>query len=102
MQNKNTELQPDAIHKPNFIVFKIRFRVNTQSCEEDMEAQKTLYTPREAAEYLGVGYRAILDWIDKGELQCYRIGAGKWHIRISMEQIQDYLDSHKTERSAEE
>ena len=65
-----------------------------------METQKTLFTPREAAEYLGVGYRAILDWIDKGELKCYRIGLGEWHIRISIEQIQEYLAS-KESRGAE-
>lgn len=83
----------------NFIVFKMWFRVNIQFyCEEVMETQKTLFTPREAAEYLNVGYRAILNWIDKGELKCYRIGNGEWYIRISLDQINEYLRNHSTER----
>lgn len=62
-----------------------------------MEAQKTIFTPREAAEYLGVSYRLILKWIDDDELKCYRIDK-KNSIRISSDQINEFLKNHETER----
>lgn len=59
-----------------------------------MEAQKTLFTPREAASYVGVSYRLILKWIAEGELKCYRIDNGG-RIRISTDQIHEYLRNHE-------
>lgn len=60
-----------------------------------MEAQKTIFTTREAAEYLGVSYRLILKWIDDDELKCYRIDK-KNTIRISSDQIHEFLNNHET------
>ena len=60
-----------------------------------MEEQKKIYTPKEAAEYLGVSYRLILKWIEDEELKCYRIDK-KNTIRISSEQIHEYLKNHET------
>ena len=60
-----------------------------------MEATKQILTPKEAAEYVGVSYREILDWIKSGELKCYRIGDGNWYIRISIDQIHEYLKNHE-------
>ena len=56
-----------------------------------------LMTPAQAAEYLGVSYRAILSWIEDGSLGCYRIGDGR-SIRIGMSHIQTYLKEHEVKR----
>lgn len=66
-----------------------------------MEAQNTLYTPQQAADYVGVNYRTILSWISSGELECYRIGDGR-SIRIDQNQINDYLASHKSSKEQNE
>jgi len=57
--------------------------------------QKQIFTPKEAAEYLGVSYRLILKWIEDEELKCYRIDK-KNTIRISADQIHEYLKNHET------
>ena len=54
-----------------------------------------LFTVQEAADMLGVSYRAIVNWVNDGSLRCYRIGDGR-SIRFSREQIQDYLNNHET------
>lgn len=59
-----------------------------------MEAVKTYYTAREAADVIGVSYRLILKWIADGELTCYRIGDNGM-IRISNEQISEFLENHE-------
>lgn len=53
-----------------------------------------IFTPQEAAEYMGVSYRAVLNWIANGTLGCYRIGDGR-SIRIGMGHIQKYLQEHE-------
>ena len=59
-----------------------------------MEERETLLTVAEAADYLGVTYRAVLNWIGDGSLSCYRIGDGR-SIRIGMTHIQKYLQAHE-------
>ena len=60
-----------------------------------MEAiQYKYHTAKTAANIIGVSYRLILKWINDGELRCYRIGENKM-IRISDEQIQDFLTNHE-------
>lgn len=59
-----------------------------------MEALKTLFSPKEAASYVGVSYRLILKWIADGELKCYRID-DSGRIRISTDQIHEYLRNHE-------
>ncbi len=61
-----------------------------------MEVPKIL-TPKEAAEYLRVKQRTIYKFIDTGELGCYKIGEGR-DIRISMEQIEEYLKRHEKKK----
>ena len=55
-----------------------------------MEEKEKLFTVQEAADYLSVTYRAVLSWINDGEMDCYRIGDGR-SIRIGMHHIQQYL-----------
>lgn len=62
-----------------------------------MEAVKTYYTAREAADIIGVSYRLILKWIADGELTCYWIGDNNM-IRISSEQIDNFMENHKFPR----
>ena len=64
-----------------------------------MEGPKIL-TPKEAAEYLRVRPRTIYKFIDNGELGCYKIGEGR-DIRISMEQIEEYLKRHEKKKGNE-
>lgn len=64
-----------------------------------MENEKLL-TPQEAADYLGVHYRAIYNWISDGTLGCYRIGDGR-SIRIGMSHIQKYLKEHEVTNELE-
>ena len=59
-----------------------------------MEEREALMTVQEAADYLGVTYRAVLNWIGAGTLSCYRIGDGR-SIRIGMTHIQKYLAEHE-------
>ncbi len=63
-----------------------------------MEAVKTYYTAREAADVIGVSYRLILKWIGTGELECSRIGENDM-IRVSAEQIHEFMENHKAEKA---
>lgn len=56
------------------------------------------YTARDAADIIGVSYRLILKWIQDGELNCYRIGDNGM-IRISNEQITEFLKNHEIVKS---
>lgn len=62
-----------------------------------MAEKETLYTVQEVAKRFSVSYRAILDWIASGEMECYRVGNANAVLRISESQIQEYLENHKTE-----
>lgn len=60
-----------------------------------MDSTQKYYSAREAADIIGVSYRLILKWIGDGELKHYRIGDNNM-IRISNDQIQDFLNKHET------
>ena len=66
-----------------------------------MEEREELLTPMEAADYLGITYRAILKWIAYGEMSCYRIGDGR-SIRIGMGHIREYLKNHEVKNEQPE
>ena len=51
-----------------------------------------LYTPREVASHLKVGYRKVLDEISLGRLEALQIGNA---YRISESAILKYQDSNK-------
>lgn len=58
--------------------------------------EETLLTVQEAADYLGVTYRAVINWIQDGSLGCYRIGDGR-SIRVGTDHLKKYLKDHETE-----
>ena len=62
-----------------------------------MEVTQKYYSAREAADVIGVSYRLILKWIADGELKCYWVGDGSM-IRISPEQIHEYMENHQISR----
>lgn len=64
-----------------------------------MDAQR-FFTPKEAAEYLRIKQKTIYKFIADGELRCYKIGVGR-DIRISIEQIEEYLERHEEKKGNE-
>ena len=63
--------------------------------------EEVLMTVQEAADYLGVTYRAVLSWIQDGSLGCYRIGDGR-SIRIGSDHIARYLEEHEVRKGSNE
>lgn len=50
------------------------------------------YTLKEVAQYLRVHTRTILRWLEKGELQGYKLGIGKTSLwRISKTEVEQFL-----------
>lgn len=61
-----------------------------------MEAGTDMMTVSTVAERLDVSDACVYAIIAAGDLRCYRIGVGRGAIRISEEQLQDYLDKKET------
>jgi excisionase family DNA binding protein len=63
-----------------------------------MQAQDLrMWTPHELAEYFKVDLRTIYRWIREGKLEAIKLGGGS--LRISQEQLDQFLEARKTGRS---
>ena len=60
-----------------------------------------LYKVSEVAERFKVNPRTVLNWIREGEMACYKVGNTDAVLRVSEEQIQDYLANHHTTSESE-
>lgn len=58
----------------------------------------TLYKVSEVAERFKVNPKTVLEWIRDGDLAAYKVGNYDAVLRISEEQIQEYLQSHKSSK----
>lgn len=56
----------------------------------------TLYKVSEVAERFKVNPKTVLDWIREGDLAAYKVGNTDSVLRISEEQIQEYLKNHES------
>lgn len=54
----------------------------------------TFFTERSLADYLAVSDRTIRNWIRRGELPSYKLGAAR---RIDPADVEDFLASHRDE-----
>jgi len=54
------------------------------------------FTERTLAAYLAVSDRTIRNWIRRGELPSYKLGAAR---RIDPEDVEDFLSRHRDEAS---
>ena len=52
----------------------------------------SLFSPKEAAELLGVSYRKILDLILIGQLQAFKVGNA---YRIAEADLKEYLEANR-------
>lgn len=50
-----------------------------------------LYTREQAADYLQISIQTLDNYINEGEMDVYKFGR---NVRISQEQIQNFLDQH--------
>jgi len=67
--------------------------------KEGMEAKlggPTFFTERSLAAYLAVSDRTIRNWIRRGELPSYKLGAAR---RIDPADVEDFLARHRDEAS---
>ena len=55
-----------------------------------------LYKVSEVAERFKVHPRTVLNWIRNGDMAAYKVGNTDAVLRISEDQIQDYLANHKS------
>ena len=53
-------------------------------------------TVKQVAEYLTVSETIVYRLIESGELKAHRIGIGRGTIRVSDEQLKDYLEAVET------
>ena len=56
-----------------------------------------LLKPRQLAERLNVSVSTIYCLVETGRIACHRIGVGRGAVRVSEEQLAEYLESTKTE-----
>jgi excisionase family DNA binding protein len=67
--------------------------------KRDMEAKRggpTFFTERSLAAYLAVSDRTVRNWIRRGELPSYKLGAAR---RIDPGDVEDFLARHRDEAS---
>jgi excisionase family DNA binding protein len=65
----------------------------------DMErkaASPSFFTERTLASYLAVSDRTVRNWIRRGELPSYKLGAAR---RIDPADVEDFLSRHRDEAS---
>lgn len=55
-----------------------------------------LYKVSEVAERFKVHPRTVLNWIRNGDMAAYKVGNTDAVLRISEDQIQDYLSNHSS------
>lgn len=72
-----------------------RDRCNGIGCNRRMRA---MYTVAEVATKLKISRSSVYFAIESGTLPHYRFGAGRGTIRVSEEQLQEFLDGAKAER----
>jgi excisionase family DNA binding protein len=60
-----------------------------------------LLTVRETAEYLRVSCATVYGLVRKSRLKCYRVGAGRGVIRISLKSIAAFLEQSEPDAAAE-
>lgn len=58
-------------------------------------------TVKQIAEYLAVSETVIYRLIDSGTLKAHRIGVGRGTIRVSDDQLQEYLSSVETKAASD-
>lgn len=51
-----------------------------------------MFTIAEVAERLRVSASTVYNLVENGQLECHRIGIGRGTIRISEEQVREYLE----------
>ena len=59
----------------------------------DSKEEETFLTTRQAAERLGVNFRTIQNWVEKGVLRAWKTAGG--HRRIASSSIDDFLRQRK-------
>ena len=57
-----------------------------------------LLKPRQLAERLNVSVSTIYCLVETGRIACHRIGVGRGAVRVSEEQLAEYLEETKRER----
>lgn len=65
----------------------------------DVEAATGLMTVAEVAAQLRVGLRTIYSLCESGELACYRIGSERGTIRITSNDVEQYLSRVRSGRA---
>lgn len=61
---------------------------------ERKAASPTFFTERTLAEFLAVSDRTVRNWIRRGELPSYKLGAAR---RIDPADVEDFLSRHRDE-----
>ena len=61
-----------------------------------------LLKPRQLAERLNVSISTVYCLVEAGRIACHRIGVGRGAVRVSEEQLAEYLEETKTERREQE
>jgi excisionase family DNA binding protein len=61
-----------------------------------MERKPTFFTERTLADFLAVSDRTIRNWIRRGELPSYKLGAAR---RIDPADVEDFLARHRDDAS---
>jgi excisionase family DNA binding protein len=63
---------------------------------ERKAASSSFFTERTLADFLAVSDRTIRNWIRRGELPSYKLGAAR---RIDPADVEDFLSRHRDEAS---
>jgi excisionase family DNA binding protein len=58
-----------------------------------MNMPENLMTVKEVADYLRLGDRHVRRLIKSGDISHLRIGYGRGHVRVTPEQLQEYIKS---------
>ena len=56
-----------------------------------------LLKPRQLAERLNVSLSTVYSLVETGRIACHRIGVGRGAVRVSEEQLAEYLESTRRE-----
>lgn len=59
-----------------------------------------MFTVQEIAQKLNVSPTCVYQLIERGRLPCHRIGLGRGTIRVSRQDLRDYLSSCRHDRSS--
>lgn len=89
-------LIPTTAGTPSGQPMQAALALDNEGMRRKVQTASAFFTERSLAAYLAVSDRTIRNWIRRGELPSYKLGAAR---RIDPADVEDFLSRHRDEAS---